>query len=268
MGSQAGNLGQSRKAEQVRSMFAEIAPRYDFLNHTLSLNIDRRWRRLVIKAVAEQLDRPDAAALDLCCGTGDLSLELGAHARTIGVDFCHPMLRLGMNKIRDHADAIELIEGDALNVPFSDSTFDVVTFWSALEHTSEPSANLRQARRIIKSGGSLIIQLPNAASYQARVFGGEWFALDAPRHRYHFTLSVLNRLLSETGFEVYRVTYFSKAHNAHALRQSLKSKLLSDDSSFISNALFYLSVPFVKPFDGLMSVLGKGATLTVAAYAV
>jgi 2-polyprenyl-3-methyl-5-hydroxy-6-metoxy-1,4-benzoquinol methylase len=149
-----------------------------------------------------------------------------------------------------------------------DSTFDVVTFWSALEHTNEPSANLRQARRIIKSGGSLIIQLPNAASYQARVFGGEWFALDAPRHRYHFTLSVLNRLLSETGFEVYRVTYFSKAHNAHALRQSLKSKLLSDDSSFISNALFYLSVPFVKPFDGLMSVLGKGATLTVAAHAV
>jgi 2-polyprenyl-3-methyl-5-hydroxy-6-metoxy-1,4-benzoquinol methylase len=149
-----------------------------------------------------------------------------------------------------------------------DSTFDVVTLWSALEHTNEPRANLREARRITKLGGSLIVQLPNAASYQARMFGGQWFALDVPRHRYHFTLSLLDRLLSETGFEVYRVTGFSKAHNSHALRQSLKVKLLTDDSSAISRALFYVSLPFLEPFDSVMSALGKGATLTVAARSV
>lgn len=148
------------------------------------------------------------------------------------------------------------------------SLFDTVTFWSALEHTNEPRMNLRQARRIMKTGGTLIIQLPNAASYQARLFDGDWFALDAPRHRYHFTSLILERLLSETDFEVYRTTYYSKAHNSHALRQSLKAKLVTNSSSAINHALFYLSVPLVKPFDSAMSAFGKGATLTVAARAV
>jgi SAM-dependent methyltransferase len=151
---------------------------------------------------------------------------------------------------------------------WEDSRFDAVTFWSALEHTNEPRMNLREAWRIMKPGGTLIVQLPNAASYQARVFAGDWFALDAPRHRYHFTLPVLEGLLSETGFEVYRTTYFSKAHNSHALRQSLKAKLVTNNSGAINHALFYLSVPFVKPFDSAMSAFGKGATLTLAARAV
>lgn len=151
---------------------------------------------------------------------------------------------------------------------WEDSRFDAVTFWSALEHTNEPRMNLREARRIMKAGGTLIVQLPNAASYQARLFAGAWFALDAPRHRYHFTLAVLERLLSETGFEVYRTTYFSKAHNSHALRQSLKAKLLKSNSSAMNRALFYLSLPLIKPFDIAMSAFGKGATLTLAARAV
>jgi 2-polyprenyl-3-methyl-5-hydroxy-6-metoxy-1,4-benzoquinol methylase len=146
--------------------------------------------------------------------------------------------------------------------------FDVITFWSALEHTNEPRINLSEARRIVKPGGTLIVQLPNAASYQARLFGGDWFALDAPRHRYHFTLPVLERLLSEIGFEVYRTTYFSKAHNSHALKHSLKTRLVTKSSSAINHGLFYLSVPFVKPFDIAMSAFGKGATLTLAARAV
>lgn len=157
MDSQAGNLGQSRKAEQVRSMFAEIAPRYDFLNHALSLNIDRRWRRLVIKAVADQLDRPDSAALDLCCGTGDLSLELGAHARTIGVDFCHPMLQLATEKVRRAQLPVELIEGDALRVPFADSSFDVVTVAFGLRNVDGTKEGLREIYRLLKPGGRGVV---------------------------------------------------------------------------------------------------------------
>lgn len=149
-----------------------------------------------------------------------------------------------------------------------DASFDVVSFWSALEHTNEPRANLREARRISKPGGTLIVQLPNAASYQARFFGGDWFSLDAPRHRYHFTLSTLDRLLSETGFQIYEKSFFSKAHNSHALRQSLKTKLVNRESNFLKRALFYLSVPLIKPFDWAMTAMGDGATLTVAARAV
>ena len=109
------------------------------------------------------------------------------------------------------------------------------------------------------------MQVPNAASYQSRAFKGDWFALDAPRHRYHFSADRLERLLAETGFSVYRKTFFSKAHNAHALRQSLKARWWPQPSSRV---LFYLSIPFLKPVDSLLSLAGKGATVTLAARAV
>jgi 2-polyprenyl-3-methyl-5-hydroxy-6-metoxy-1,4-benzoquinol methylase len=160
-----------------------------------------------------------------------------------------------------------VIAGSLIESGFTGSTFDVITLWSALEHANEPRANLREAKRLIKPGGSLIIQVPNAASYQARFFRGDWFALDAPRHRYHFTFPLLQQMLSNNGFEIYRATYSSKAHNSHALRQSLKARLLRRDST-LHRALFLASIPLIKPFDAMMSALNKGATLTVAARSV
>ena len=149
----ATNLGFSSKASRVRSMFAEIAPRYDFLNHALSLNVDRRWRRFVISKVADRLQQPGAVALDLCCGTADLSIELGALAPTFGVDFCHPMLQLGIEKARRAGRAIELVEGDALGVPFADSMFDVVTIAFGLRNLDGFEAGLREIHRLLKPGG-------------------------------------------------------------------------------------------------------------------
>src|ERR1051325_8313659 len=101
------------KAARVRQMFAEIAPRYDLLNHALSLNIDKRWRRSVVKGVADRLQSPRAIALDLCCGTGDLALELGRLAETCGVDFCPPMLQISLRKVKSSARAVSIIEADA-----------------------------------------------------------------------------------------------------------------------------------------------------------
>jgi 2-polyprenyl-3-methyl-5-hydroxy-6-metoxy-1,4-benzoquinol methylase len=160
-----------------------------------------------------------------------------------------------------------VFKGTLIDSNFADSRFDVVTFWSALEHTNDPRANLGKTREIMKDGGSLIVQLPNAGSYQTRLFDGDWFALDAPRHRYHFTLAVLKQLLAETGFEVYRVSKFSRTHNTHALRQSLKTRLLKN-GSLAGRAVFYLSIPVLKPVDTMMSALGQGATLTISARAV
>ena len=146
--------------------------------------------------------------------------------------------------------------------------FDAVAFWSSLEHTNEPRANLSHARRILNRGGTLIVQVPNAGSYQARWFGGDWFALDVPRHRYHFTSTTLERLLAETGFAVYRKSFRSRAHNAHALRQSLKTRLYLPPAHLLSRAAFLVSIPFITPFDFIMTSLGEGATLTVAARAI
>lgn len=157
MESHASNVGPSEKAAQVRVMFTQIAPRYDFLNHALSLNIDKRWRRLVIKQVAERLRRPGAVALDLCCGTADLSLELGALAPTFGLDFCHPMLELGLKKVRKAGRPIELIEADALSAPFADSMFDVVTVAFGLRNVDGTTAGLREIYRLLKPGGRGVV---------------------------------------------------------------------------------------------------------------
>ncbi len=211
------------------------------------------------------------------CGLGsgkilDVGCGAGFFLRAIGSEKWD---RYGVELSPSAANAAERSLGSGHVFPgslsqgtWADSSFDVVTFWSALEHTSEPSANLREARRVIKSGGTLIVELPNVASYQARLFGGDWFALDAPRHRYHFTLNTLDRVLSETGFQIYEKTYYSRAHNSHALRQSLKTRLVSRDSSVLNRALFLLSIPLIKPFDLAMTAMGDGATLTVAARAV
>jgi demethylmenaquinone methyltransferase / 2-methoxy-6-polyprenyl-1,4-benzoquinol methylase len=141
------------KPAMVRQMFGQIAPRYDFLNHVLSLNIDKRWRRVVINKVADYLRRPNAVALDLCCGTGDLSLELGKLTQTYGMDFCHPMLKIGLSKIGSSKYPIELVEGDALNVPVKSDSFDVVTMAFGLRNLDSIEGGLKEILRLLKPRG-------------------------------------------------------------------------------------------------------------------
>ncbi len=153
MTSQIEELKPKGKAAQVREMFGEIAPRYDFLNHVLSLNIDKRWRRYVISKVKEVLNKPDTLALDLCCGTADLSLELGALTQTIGIDFCHPMLKIGLDKVRASKLPIHLAEGDALHVPMADESFDVVTMAFGLRNLESVEGGLQEIFRLLKPLG-------------------------------------------------------------------------------------------------------------------
>jgi demethylmenaquinone methyltransferase / 2-methoxy-6-polyprenyl-1,4-benzoquinol methylase len=153
MNSQVEELNSKDKAAKVREMFGEIAPRYDFLNHALSLNIDKRWRRFVVSKVADVLNRPDALALDLCCGTADLSLELGALTQTIGVDFCHPMLKIGVEKVRASRLPVSLAEGDALNVPMADEGFDVVTMAFGLRNLESVTGGIEEIYRLLKPNG-------------------------------------------------------------------------------------------------------------------
>src|SRR5579863_8223970 len=90
----AGATGEQAASRWVRGMFGRIAGHYDLLNHLLSFNLDRRWRARTVQRVAEMLERPDARVLDLCCGTGDVLVDLEKRRRrgVFGSDFCHPML--------------------------------------------------------------------------------------------------------------------------------------------------------------------------------
>jgi 2-polyprenyl-3-methyl-5-hydroxy-6-metoxy-1,4-benzoquinol methylase len=200
--------------------------------------------------------------LDVGCGAGFFLRALSGEGWvTWGVEIGAQAAQAAGRFVPEH----HVFRGTLEEAGFADAKFDVVTFWSSLEHTNEPRANLLEARRILRPGGSVIVQVPNAASYQATLFKGDWFALDAPRHRYHFTPESLQRILRETGFSIYKTTFLSRAHNTHALRQSLKFKLWQ--RSPLHRAAFLLAIPFLKPFDFLMSTAQKGATITVAARA-
>ncbi len=142
------------KRDAVRAMFAEIAPSYDRLNHLLSLNIDRLWRRFTVNRLKDVLARPDAVALDLCCGTADLALEMEKHSRVVGCDFCHPMLVIGNQKIAERrARKAALAEGDALRLPFADASFDAVTIAFGLRNLENVEGGLAEIFRVLKPGG-------------------------------------------------------------------------------------------------------------------
>jgi demethylmenaquinone methyltransferase / 2-methoxy-6-polyprenyl-1,4-benzoquinol methylase len=148
-----------KHARAVREMFSGIARKYDFLNHFLSVNTDKRWRRLVSKKLQDVLDNPEAIVLDVACGTGDLSLELqkSGKAKVVGTDFCRPMLAVARKKNQKNQTTIPYVEGDGMNLSFADDTFDAVTIAFGLRNFSNWLDGLKELRRVLKPGGKLAI---------------------------------------------------------------------------------------------------------------
>jgi demethylmenaquinone methyltransferase/2-methoxy-6-polyprenyl-1,4-benzoquinol methylase len=140
-------------------MFATIAARYDLLNHLLSGNIDKRWRRLVAKTLYQGLDSGKGRILDVACGTGDLSLTLAAEgdAEIVGLDFCRPMLDIAASKSSRRGAKIPFIEGDALALPFRDSSFDGVTIAFGLRNLAGVESGLRELLRVLRPGGRVAV---------------------------------------------------------------------------------------------------------------
>ena len=143
-------------AGRVREMFATIASRYDLLNHLLSVNVDKRWRRIVATNVRSKVSSSDSRILDVACGTGDLSLSLfeTTGARVIATDFCRPMLEIAAGKLAGRAT---LVEGDALDLPFLAESFEVVTIAFGLRNLSSIEDGLFELRRVLKPGGWLAV---------------------------------------------------------------------------------------------------------------
>jgi demethylmenaquinone methyltransferase/2-methoxy-6-polyprenyl-1,4-benzoquinol methylase len=152
------DLNAAGKAPLVREMFAEIASTYDRVNRIVSLNIDSLWRAVAVDELKEVLAKPGAIALDLCCGTADLTLQLEEHARVVGCDFCHAMLVLGNQKIvNKRARNACLAEGDALRLPFAEASFDAVTIAFGLRNLEHVEGGLAEMLRVLKPGGRAAI---------------------------------------------------------------------------------------------------------------
>ena len=147
-------MRENEKSRAVREMFGAIAGRYDFLNHFLSANIDRRWRRTCVKEVAKRIRVPKPRILDVGCGTADLSISFSALGPVFGCDFCHPMLSVGAKKTaRNGGNRIFLVGADALKLPFVDNVFNIVVSAFVLRNLTDIDESLREMLRVLRPGG-------------------------------------------------------------------------------------------------------------------
>ena len=142
-------------AHVVREMFTSIAPRYDLLNHLLSFNVDRLWWRKTARGFASILKRQDVRVLDLCCGTGDMTFALfrkaEESAKILGVDFSHAMLQRANEKSAEKSP--RWVEADALQLPFPDQQFDLITAAFGFRNLADYDAGLREMVRMLRLGG-------------------------------------------------------------------------------------------------------------------
>ncbi len=150
-------------------MFAQIAPRYDLLNHLLSGSLDRLWRRRAARALGSPMEAP---VLDLCSGTGDQALALTRRDHTVvAADFCVPMLALAQSKYaRKNGSAPAGLAANALELPFSDQAFAAVTVSFGLRNVAQLETALKEIHRVLAPTGKLVVlefALPTAAAVRS-----------------------------------------------------------------------------------------------------
>lgn len=152
----AGTSDEQSAARAVREMFDSIAPRYDLLNHVLSMNVDRLWWRRTARNFRDILSRPDATILDICCGTGDMTMALLRHRPANGqpilaADFSHQMLVRAIPKFTDRN--IVAIEADALQLPLASASIDLITTAFGFRNLANYRAGLGEFHRVLRPGG-------------------------------------------------------------------------------------------------------------------
>ncbi len=187
-----------QRAAKVGDLFATIAPRYDLINDLQSLGLHRWWKRRLVKLAAP---RAGLRALDLCCGTGDVSFALaGQGAEVTGLDFSEPMLAVARRRAErspgPEVQRPKFLQGDAQEIPFPDESFDIVTVSYGLRNLSSWEHGLREMWRVARSGGRLLVLdfgKPDNAAWRALYFGylrslvpmfGKVFCGDAQTHAY------------------------------------------------------------------------------------
>jgi demethylmenaquinone methyltransferase/2-methoxy-6-polyprenyl-1,4-benzoquinol methylase len=165
-----------KSPDRVRQMFGEIAPRYDRMNHLLSMNVDRWWRRVTVRTVRPQ---PGDRILDVCTGTGDLALAfhryLKGRARITGTDFCEEMLELARKKSAGR-EGLEFRQADTLDLPFPDDSFDIVTVAFGLRNVADTDRGLRELVRVCRDGGRIgILEFSTPRRWPIRPIYGWYF---------------------------------------------------------------------------------------------
>jgi demethylmenaquinone methyltransferase/2-methoxy-6-polyprenyl-1,4-benzoquinol methylase len=214
-----------KRETRIRRMFNAIAPRYDLLNHLLSLNADRYWRWRTTRLVPPAGDAP---ILDLCTGTGDLALAYDRAARggvpVVGADFCHEMLVLAVAKTRRRgaAERIRYVEADAQRLPFPDGGFQIATVAFGLRNVTDTDRGLAEMVRVTRPGGRVAIL--EFSKPRGRLFGG--------LYRFYFrrVLPLVGQLVSRSRDDAYHYLPASVQEfpDGEALAERLRGHGLTD----------------------------------------
>ncbi|QJX00781.1 bifunctional demethylmenaquinone methyltransferase/2-methoxy-6-polyprenyl-1,4-benzoquinol methylase UbiE [Frigoriglobus tundricola] len=216
-----------KREVRIRRMFGQIAPWYDFLNHLLSLNIDKRWRNRTARLVPPG---PAAAGpvLDLCTGTGDLALTYDRDARgavpIVGADFSHEMLLLAVKKAAaaGAAERVRFVEADAQALPFPGDTFQLVTIAFGLRNVTDPDKGLAEMVRVTRPGGRVaVLEFSKPQNpVLGRLYG--WY--------FRFVLPLVGQLISRNRESAYRYLPASvlKFPDYDALAERMRAAGLGD----------------------------------------
>ena len=178
------------RAERVRDLFTRIAPRYDLMNDVQSFGLHRRWKNRLIRLA---LPKPGELAVDLCCGTGDLTLALARHGvKACGVDFSARMLevararahQLGEQKPGGNSAEAKLVfvHADVLRTPFADNSFDLVTMAYGLRNLADFTGGLREMQRLARPRGRVLVLdfgKPTNPMWHKLYFGYLWLLVPA-----------------------------------------------------------------------------------------
>jgi demethylmenaquinone methyltransferase/2-methoxy-6-polyprenyl-1,4-benzoquinol methylase len=170
----SGSHDEQSAAVAVQSMFDAIAPRYDLLNHVLSLNIDRLWWWRTARVFRAIVERRDARILDICCGTGDMTMALlrkrpAQSTPIIAADFAHQMLLRGSAKFT--ARGAIAVEADALHLPVADDSLDLITTAFGFRNLANYESGLREFYRALRSGGRVgILDFSEPGGVAGRVY--------------------------------------------------------------------------------------------------
>lgn len=173
-----------KSAQRVRTMFGEIAPNYDRMNHVLSLNTDHYWRWRTTRLVPPTGDAP---ILDCCTGTGDLAFAFHRAAKgkapIVAADFCREMIEIGEQKrIKRRIEGIEFLEADTENLPFPDNHFQIVSVAFGLRNVSDTDRGLREMTRVCRPGGKIAVLEFSMPTWQPmKLFYGLYFKYVLPR---------------------------------------------------------------------------------------
>jgi demethylmenaquinone methyltransferase / 2-methoxy-6-polyprenyl-1,4-benzoquinol methylase len=218
-----------KSPDRVRDMFGEIAPKYDRMNHLLSMNMDKRWRSKTVRRLSP---KDDSRILDVCCGTGDLAIAFakatGGKAEVIACDFCPQMLTIGRNKQQklNLSKPIEFVEADTQELPFDDNAFDIVSVAFGLRNVEDTDKGLSEMRRVCRPGGKVaILECTNPRTQPLRAFYLFYFRNILPR---------LGQLLARNSKQAYK--YLPSSVGEFPAYEKLTERMLGVG---MSNAMYF-----------------------------